>query len=433
MKEEAKMEVAVFRFGVIGELVTGQDLEIGDQERIIREKCARKWVIPYSSRTSIGRSTILQWIRSYKKGNGDIRSLYPQSRSDKGKSRAMDDETCLNLTSLKMENPKASVRWLMKEMKSRKLVSPGVILCRSNIYRFLNEQGLMRPKGASAIDRRKFEAELPNDLWQSDVMHGPMVMVGDRKRKSYLISFIDDHSRLVPHGEFYLSESLGSYLDAFEQALLRRGLPRKLYVDNGPAFRSKHLEHITATIGIVLIHSRPYKPQGRGKVERFYRTVRGDFLNYFKGETLDDLNEAFELWLNHDYHQRKHSSTGQSPFDRFTSHMECIRPAPSNLKDYFRKAALRRVGKDRTITLNGRLYEAPVPLTGKRVTLLFHENQAENVEILFDQKSYGLAVPVDLHVNCKVRRDHNNDAEIVGEDNKLKGGSLWSPERSGKK
>ena len=123
-------------------------------------------------------------------------------------------------------------------------------------------------------------------------------------------------------------------------------------------------------------------------------------------------------------------STGQSPFDRFASHMECIRPAPSNLKDYFRKAALRRVGKDRTITLNGRLYEAPVPLIGKRVTLLFHEKQAENIEIIFEHKSYGMAVPVNLHVNCKIRRDHNSDAEIVGKDHKPKGGSLWPNERS---
>lgn len=433
MTEEEKMEVAVFRFGVIHELVTGKDLETGEQERIIQDKCRRKWKIPHSRRTSIGRSTILQWVRLYKRGNRDIKSLFPQSRSDRGRSRSMDDETCLNLIRLKKENPKATVPWLIKEMEKRRLVSDRVKLCRSNVYRFFNDHGLMKPKGASTIDRRKFEAELPNDMWQSDVMHGPVVRVGERKRKTYLISFIDDHSRLVPHGEFYLSEALDSYLDALEQALLKRGLPRKLYVDNGPAFRSNHLEHITATIGIALIHARPYQPQGKGKIERFHRTVRGNFLNYYKGKTLDDLNEAFEMWLNDVYHQRKHSSTGQSPFDRFTSHMECIRPAPSNLKDYFRKAALRRVGKDRTITLNGRLYEAPVPLIGKRVTLLFHEKQTDNIEIIFENKSYGMAVPVNLHVNCRVRRDHNNDPEIIGEENKLKGGRLWSNERSRKK
>ena len=131
-------------------------------------------------------------------------------------------------------------------------------------------------------DRRKFEAELPNDLWQSDVLHGPLVETGNKKRKSYLIAFIDDYSRLVPYGEFYLGEGLAFFLQALEQALATRGLPRKLYVDNGSAFRSHHLEQITASLGIALIHARPYKPQGKGKIERYFRTVRSDFLSGFQ-------------------------------------------------------------------------------------------------------------------------------------------------------
>ena len=110
-------------------------------------------------------------------------------------------------------------------------------------------------------------------------------------------------------------------------------------VDNGACFRSKHLEYITASMGIALIHSKPYKPQGRGKIERFFLTVRGQFLSGFKGQTLDELNEAFSVWLNHTYHQRKHSATGQTPLSRFTSQMHCLRTSPANLKDYFRKVA----------------------------------------------------------------------------------------------
>ena len=114
MKEDEKKDVAVFRFGVISELVTGKDLETGEPERIIQDKCNRKWDIPHTSRTSIGRSTVRQWVRSYKNGNGDIKSLFPRSRSDKGESRSMDDDTCLNLIILKKENPKATVPWLIK-------------------------------------------------------------------------------------------------------------------------------------------------------------------------------------------------------------------------------------------------------------------------------------------------------------------------------
>ena len=188
-------------------------------------------------------------------------------------------------------------------------------------------------------------------------------------RKTYLIAIIDDHSRLIVFARFYLSETLKSYLDAFENALARRGLPRKLYVDNGAAFRSRHLEYITASLSIALIHARPYKPQGKGKIGRWFKTVRTRFLFNYSAFSLDKLNADLNQWINEDYHQKKHTSTGQTPFDRFTSQMHCLRSAPANLKNYFRKVARRTIGKNRTITLNGRLYEGPVALIGKRVLI----------------------------------------------------------------
>jgi hypothetical protein len=283
----------------------------------------------------------------------------------------------------------------------------------------------MRPPGGQKQDRRKFEAELPNDIWQSDVMHGPMVTVGERQRKSYLIAFIDDHSRLIPYAQFYLSEKLASFLDVFEKALLKRGLPRKLYVDNGAAYRSKHLEHITASLGIALIHARPYKPQGKGKIERFFRTVRMQFLAEVGQMSLDELNGAFEQWIREVYHQRVHSGTGKKPLDRFTSRMECLRASPDDLKDHFRMIARRRVAKDRTLTLDGNLFEAPVQLIGERVDLLYHKDSPKSVEVRFQQKSYGYLTPVDLKVNCKVKRDKNNQPQISSERHKPSGGKVW--------
>ena len=431
MHEDEKREVAVFRFGVIHDFVSGVYLDRGEQERLIREKCGRKWVIPYTSRTRLSRSTILRWIKRYKDSNGKLESLYPSSRSDRGVSRGMDEETGLALIHLRKELPKATVSMLIETMQKRRLVSPGVTLNLSTVYRFLHQHNLMNPERGKPVDRRKFEVELPNDLWQSDSMHGPRVEVHGKRRKTYLLAFLDDHSRLVPHAQFYLSEGLNCYLDALKQALLRRGLPRKLYLDNGPAFRSKHLEHISASLGVALIHASPYKPQGKGKIERFFRTVRMQFLPGFKGKTLEDLNEAFDLWLNDLYHQRKHSSTGQSPFERFTAYMECLRAAPRELQDYFRKHARRKVAKDRTITLNGKLYEAPVTLIGKQVLVLYHENQPQQVEVLYNQQSYGYLILLDLHVNARVKRDKNSgtDLEMTDKPPHYQGGRLWDKER----
>jgi putative transposase len=427
MDEDKKKQIATFRFGVIHDLVGGVELEPGEQERLIREKCDRKWVIPFSDKTRITRSTILRWVKLYKDSGGKLDALANHDRSDNGKSRAIDEESGLALIRLREELPKATVARLINEMNKQRLVSPGLVLTTATVHRFLRTNGLMKRTEALPEDRRKFEAELPNDLWQSDCMHGPAVEHEGKKRKTYLLAFIDDHSRLVPHAGFYLSESLPSYLKALEEALLTRGLPRKIYTDNGSAFRSHHLEHVTASLGIALIRARPYKPQGKGKIERFFRTVRGDFLTGFKGVTLAELNQALFFWLNEIYHQRIHSSTGQTPFARFTSRMECLREAPHNLKDYFRKTVRRRVAKDRTISLDGRILEAPVSLIGRQVALMYHEEEPERVEILLGKVSFGMATPVNLHVNCRVKRDkwRNIELQPTEESEKYQSGSLW--------
>jgi transposase InsO family protein len=340
----------------------------------------------------------------------------------------MDEDTCGALIELRMQKPDDTVHQLIKQMNRLKLPTPGIVLNKSTVYRFLHQHNLMNLTEHKPVDRRKFEAELPNDLWQSDVMHGPKVNVDGKMKKAYLIAIIDDHSRLITYAHFYLSENLVCYLDAFENALARRGLPRKLYVDNGAAFRSKHLEYITASLAITLIHAKPYTPQGKGKIERWFKTVRSRFLANCTATTLTELNADFDLWLNEDYQQRKHSSTGQTPFERFTNKMHCLRSSPANLKDYFRKVARRTVAKDRTITLNGRLYEGPVPLIGKRIELLYHEAEPEKVEVKYQNKSFGMIQPVNLYVNCRVKRDKNNNPQIHVNDltKNYRGGKLWS-------
>jgi transposase InsO family protein len=412
MIEDEKMQVAVFRFGVISDFVTTAQMSRGKKRRLMRDKCARKWQIPFSEKTRLSMGSINRWCRLYKDSNGDLKSLQPKDRCDQGKSRAMDEDTCLSLIGLKLETPALTVPQLIEQMNRQNRVSPGIVLNNSTVYRFLHQQNLAQLPIKKPVDRRKFEAELPNDLWQSDVMHGPKVDVNGKMRKSYLIAVIDDHSRLIAHGQFYLSEALHSYLQAFENALAKRGLPRKLYVDNGAAFRSRHLEYICASLAIALIHSKPYQPQGRGKIERFFRTVRGQFLTGFKGQTLNELNEAFDGWLSNIYHQRKHSSTKQTPIERFAANLQCLRTAPDNLHDYFRIVARRKVNKDRSITLNGRLYEAPVALIAKRVELLYHHSQHQQVEVKYQNKSFGMLVPINLNVNCRIKRDKNNNPQI---------------------
>ena len=422
MTEKKNEQIAVFRFGVIHEFVGGARLSVDERVRLLHDKCSRKWVIPHCNRSRISKNTIYRWIRRYQNSGGKIESLYPGKRCDCGKSRGLDDESIAHIVQARHEKPNLQVPLLLAELKRQCLVPRKTGL--ATIYRLLHRQGLME-KLPSPEDRRKFEAEQANDIWQSDVMHGPAVLVDQKARKSYLIAFIDDHSRLVVYAAFYLSENLATFMDAFEKALLKRGLPRKLYVDNGAAFRSHQLEFTCASLSIALIHARPYKPQGKGKVERFFKTVRSQLLPTADTSSLDSLNRSLHDWLENVYHQRVHGGTGVTPFSRFTRNLDGLRQAPGDVADHFRKAVYRTVAKDRTITLDGHLFEAPVVLIGRKVLLLYHEHAPDRVEVFLDQVSYGLLVPVDLHVNCRVKRDKSKNIELESEKTSYQGGGLW--------
>jgi transposase InsO family protein len=430
MDEEAKRRVAQFRFGVIHDLTGDRKLGRGEQKRLLAEKSACVWEIPFSGRTHISQTTILAWVRRYEKGGGRIESLYPTARSDRGRPRVIDEETLLSLVELKRRLKGASLPVVLREARLQKILTGPV--SPSTIYRLFKQRGLMR-KDEILEDRRRYEAELPNDLWQSDAMHGPRVDVDGKARKTYLFAVLDDMSRLICHAEFFLNERVETYIGALRSALRKRGLPRKLYVDNGPAFRSRQLGFATASLGIALIHSKPYTPQGRGKIERFFRTLRMQFLSAFPdGMTLPALNEALSGWIE-GYHKTVHSSTRQTPLNRYLQHAHLLREAPKDLDDAFRLQAVRRVDRDRTVSLNGRLYEAPVALIGKMLTLLYHPEDPGRVEAFHEGSSQGMLVMLDLHVNCRVRRQSSRvdlqepRKEAPGENHEIKyaGGRLF--------
>ena len=222
MDEQHREDIALFRFGVISKLVCTH-LEPGKMGRLIKRKSRQQWQIPHSGRTRISASTIRRWVRRYKQNGCQLSALYPANRSDRGRSRKVDEETILSMVRLRKEMPGVPVNLLLKEMEKRNLCPPDQCISLSTAYRILKQEGLSGPAAGKKVDRRRFEAEYPNDIWQSDVMHGPQVEVDGKKRKTYLIGFLDDHSRLLPHAEFYLSERLSSWLDGFRQALLFRG------------------------------------------------------------------------------------------------------------------------------------------------------------------------------------------------------------------
>jgi|GEM_PF-704138 len=388
MDVHQKEQVAAFRYSVISDFISNVGMGRAERKRVISEKCERKWQIPFSRKTTISKQTIRHWIRLYKLYG--LPSLIPRERSDQGRSRTMDDDTCDALVALRREIPAATVPHLIEMMHERNLISLGTSLKTTTVYRFLHRHKLMHTAEPYLLDRHGWEAQLPNDLWQSIIVQGPMLVMGARQTETHLVGILDDHSRFTIYAQFYLSVELGSYLSALENALARKGVPRNLYVHNGPALRSSQFERTMASLSIKLIKPRPYMRQGKGKIEMWADTMRGRFFPSAKAATLGKLNQALDLYLKNEYHQKENSATGQTPFSRFTSKMECLRKAPENIGDFFRMATSRKVANDGTIALFGNLYRAPESLVGKRIKLLYHEATPEKVEIRHKSRSYGI-------------------------------------------
>ncbi|MCI0468500.1 MAG: IS481 family transposase, partial [Nitrospirae bacterium] len=213
MEEESKKRVAEFRFGVIHDLIGDRKLSRGEKEEIIREKCNFEWDIPFSPRSYISRSTLLRWLRLYERGGRRLEALYPSERADLGQARVIDEEMASAFIELKKELKGASVPVILKAAKRKGLLPTGFKASLATIYRLFKREGLMNDEPVYP-DRRRFEAELPNDIWQSDCLHGPKAEVDGKLRKTYLFAFIDDMSRLIPQAEFYLHERLDSYTEA---------------------------------------------------------------------------------------------------------------------------------------------------------------------------------------------------------------------------
>jgi transposase InsO family protein len=271
-------------------------------------------------------------------------------------------------------------------------------------------------------DMRKFEVQMSNDLWQSDCMHGPKIAHEGAQRKTYLFAILDDHSRLIPHGQFYMAETLENYLDCLWSALRKRGVPRKLYVDNGPSFRSHRLQIGCASLQIALTYARPYRPQGKGKIERFFKTVRSQFLVGLPDNlSLEELNRRFTEYIENLYHQRPHGGTGMSPLDRYLHDAKALRKAPAELPGYFRRKEVRKVNNDRSVKLDGKTFEAPTGLVGMQITLRF-ENY-ERIEVFLDEVPKGFLKPLDVHVNSRVGREMSTATSFPS------GGQLFGGER----
>lgn len=409
-----RQALALFRYGLIAEFIQLPAGSRGLYARL-REKARADYTIPGSTRTRVASETLRHWLKDYRRGGFD--ALLPKGRADRGHSRALPQAVADALLSLKDEQPGLSIPQLIRAVQQSG-VAPSLLLPPSTVHRLLSRAGLMHKASAedevNSQDRRRFAFVDAGQLWMSDVMHGPSVAIPGRgRRKTYLIAFLDDATRVVPYCAFALSENTQAFLPVFKQALMRRGIPQRLYVDNGANFRSQHLALVCAKLGVALIHARPYQPQGKGKMERWFRTARAQLVSRLGSadtNSLDTLNRRLWAWVEGEYHQAPHRGLdAQTPLDRWAMRADQVRlPGPHlDLDALFLFEAKRRVQRDRTVSLNGSLFEVDAALVGHTVTLRYDPSAppVRGIEVWHDDKFVSRATPLDAYANCFVRRN----------------------------
>jgi putative transposase len=402
---ESKAEkIALFRYGLIAPLVL-EPLPRGELTRRAQEIAARHYEIPGSQRTTVTVDTLLDWALRYRQGG--FEALAPKPRQDRGQSRAITPQLADLIERLKRENPHRAGTTLLRELA----LSSGqgtAGLSASTLYRFLQQRGLSARQLLAPPGHKKFEAEQSNQIWQSDMLYGPYVeRPGGGKRQAFLHAILDDASRLIPHAQFYPDQGLDTFLDCLRQAVAARGLPVRLYVDNAKVFRSPQLARIAASIGILIIHTPPYQPEGRGKIERFFRSVREQFLANLDRHptlTLEDLNQRLGAWIDNAYHATEHSALGTTPLLRWQRDIERVRQLPpaTDLPRLFFHRLDRLVRRDSTFLLGNRFYEAPPDLAGHTIEVRFDPLDPTSVEIYFQGQPQGTARLVDPVVNAQL-------------------------------
>jgi putative transposase len=387
-------------------------LERGEIKSLIREMASRTYSIPNSNRIYIAEGTIEAWYYAWKRGG--IEALSPKIRSDKGESKL---PTALQeaILKAKKEKPKRSINTLRSLLENTGLAAKDE-LSRSAVHRLLQQHGLSNFHGEDepSEERRSFVASRASDIWYGDVMHGPKFPVSGRNRKVYLVSLMDDASRLLTHSAFCLGETAIDIEGVLKQAVLKRGLPKKLVIDNGPAYRARTLQEICARLEIRLIYCRPYHPTSKGKLEKWHSFVRSTFLSELDRRTihgLDDLNARLWAWLDQFYHQRVHAGLGDdalSPLQRWQQDLINIRPLGSfahTLDAIFLHRYDRLVRKDGTISFQSNRFEVPFELVGKTVRIVVDPHTESVIAVESKEGQHlGHVTPLDLSSNLNRKR-----------------------------
>ena len=391
-RRERAQTVALWRYTLVAPAMD-EELTARERGRLVRELAAREHPGPFGGRVQVSRKTLDRWIRTRRRGG--FEALLPAPR----RVRPRTDAAVLALAvSLKKENPArtaAQVRRIMVEVSPQRWAP-----AERTLQRHFAARGLTTgPDGRSPRVRGRFEADRINEIWTADTLHGPKIA----GRKAYVQGIIDDHSRRLVDYQCVYHDDAARFMTLFRHAIATHGIPATLYVDNGSPFIDEALLRTCARLGIRVTHSTPGEPEGRGKIERAFETVRGQFLVEIHGQAdnpvghyvadLAAMQEALRLWATRVYHRQKHSQTGQTPDERWAEGDPPVLPTPEQLRRAFAWTVTRTVSKHGVVELAGNRYKVDGFLTRHKVELHYDPFDLTEIEVYWRGQLVGKAVP----------------------------------------
>ena len=397
--EKQKNKIALFRLALIAPVI--HRTIPGTAAEYFRKATMNELDHPVAGRVRYSPVTLKGWLADYREGG--FEALIPKQRTDAGHQRAVSSQIGERIKQILTDHPKIPCTVIRDRLVGENLIT-GKSPSETTLRRYVRSSGLRMQLKEKPEGRRAFEKSEPNELWTLDYMHGPKI--AGMKSTPRLLAIIDDASRYIVLGIFLASESYKALAPRLVTAFGKHGIPLALYCDNGASFSSNDLALTCARLKISLIHSRPYIPQGRGKIERFFRTVRQRFLTAIEPEalvSLDTLNAAFSNWLETSYHRRIHSSLNATPLERF---LRGKRPkrwvSKEELHEHFQRTIIRKVKTDSTVSIDGTRYEVTPEWIGKKVELRAPINAPGQWALYFDgQPQLKLSV-LDMHANDQI-------------------------------
>lgn len=386
MKNTQKSEeVAVNRHKIIASIVAAMEEKVDAAKFVSLKKEA-------CEQNGISRRTLGRWLKSYSAQGFD--GLKPAERGS-GASGVISEELLAEAILLRREVPSRSISQIIEilELEGK---APAGLLKRTTLQDKLQDKGYsarqMKMYQSGGLAARRFQRHNRGDMWHSDIKYGKFLTVGGEKKQTYLVSFLDDATRFVVHGEFYDSLDQTIVEDCLRKAILKEGIPRRLFFDNGPQYRNKWMERACAVLGVKLLYAKPYSPESTGKIERFNRTVEGflDEAALKNLKTLEDYNKYFNVWLTECYHTRAHGGlNGSTPETAYkTSNAPLRFVSPEIVASAFMRVERRKVDKSGCISFRSKKYEAGVLLAGRAVDVAYDPNDIQTLTVEHDGKSW---------------------------------------------